>query len=341
MSGIESLSMEEQNGFERLSPVDRWWVLLHYAVMAPSGHNAQPWLFRIRGHTAELRADRRRSLPVVDPQDRELVIGCGAALLNLRVAIHHFGLAEQTTLCPDPADRDLLARIEILGDGRIDPAEDTLFDAIPERRTNRLAFTAEPLPPSLLDELERAAAMEGAWLAPLRALADRRRVADLIAEGDLQQAADPALRAEMAAWVRSNSSLKRDGLRGYSYGHGHFESLLAPLYIRLVDWGEAQSKRDHELAVGAPVLAVLGTPGDTVLDWLRAGQALARVLLLAQATGVSASFFNQPVEVPELRHRLLACAAASGSPQLCFRLGRGRPVMPSPRRQVEDVVSGV
>jgi hypothetical protein len=333
--------MEGQNGFEQLGPVDRWWVLLHYAVMAPSGHNAQPWLFRICGNMAELRADRRRSLPVVDPQDRELVIGCGAALLNLRVAVHHFGLAERTTLLPDAEDRDLLARIEIIGDGRIDPAEETLFDAIPERRTNRLEFVSEPLPPSLLEDLERAAGGEGAWLAPLRALSDRKRVADLIAEGDRQQASDPALRAEMAAWVRSNTSGKRDGLRGYSFGHGRFESLLAPLYIRMVDWGEAQSKRDHELAVAAPILAVLGTPGDTVLDWLRAGQALARVLLLAQAAGISASFFNQPVEVPGLRHRLLACVAASGSPQLCFRLGRGKPVMPSPRRQVEDVVSGV
>jgi hypothetical protein len=333
--------MKGKSGVDQLSPVDRWWVLLHYAVMAPSGHNAQPWLFRIRGNMAELRADRRRSLPVVDPDDRELVIGCGAALLNLRLAIHHFGFADQTTLLPDPADRDLLARIEIVGDGRIDPAEETLFDAIPERRTNRLAFAAEPLPPSLLEDLESAAASEGAWLAPLRALSDRKRVADLIVEGDLKQAANPALRVEMAAWVHGNSSLKRDGLRGYSFGYGHLESVLAPLYVRLVDWGEAQSKRDRGLAVAAPVLAVLGTPGDTVLDWLHAGQALARVLLLAQAAGISASFFNQPVEVPELRHRLLAYVAASGSPQLCFRLGRGKPVMPSPRRQVEDVVSGV
>jgi hypothetical protein len=330
--------MQEGEAVHKLGAADRWWTLLHYAVMAPSGHNAQPWLFRTRGDAVELLADRRRSLPVVDPHDRELVIGCGAALFNLLLAIHHFGLTEQTELLPDSADPDLLARVELTGEGPMDPAENSLFEFISERRTNRLEFTAEPLPGSLLDDLQQAALKEGAWLVPLRAAADRKHVADLIAEGDRLQAADPAIRKEMASWVRSNSSDRRDGLRGYSFGHGSFESLLAPLYVKLIDWGAAQSRRDQALIAAAPGLVVLGTAGDSRLDWLRAGKALGRVLLMAQSVGISASFFNQPVEVPELRHRLLAAVAASGFPQLCFRLGHGGPVMPSPRRRVEDVV---
>ena len=86
------------------------------------------------------------------------------------------------------------------------------------------------------------------------------------------------------------------------------------------------------------MLAVLGTEGDSRLDWLCAGQALGRLLLQAQASGLSASFFNQPIEVPELRERLRDTAAASGLPQLCFRLGHGRELLPTPRRPIEDVV---
>ncbi len=320
---------------------DLWWTVLHYAVMAPSGHNAQPWLFRISGDVAELLADRRRSLPVIDPHDRELVIGCGAALLNLRVAIHHYGLAERTELLPNPStDPDLLARVELTGPNTTGPAEERLFSAIPERRTNRMEYTVEPLPPGLIDELQAAAELEGAWLVSLRAGADRSHVADLIAEGDRIQAADPSVRREMASWVRNNSSEKRDGLRGYSFGYGSLQSWLAPFYVKLVDWGAAQSSRDRDLISTAPAFVVLGTAGDSVIDWLRAGQALGRVLLLAQASGVSASFFNQPIEVPELRHRLLSAAAASGFPQLCFRLGHAGKVIPSPRRRVEDVITG-
>ena len=50
------------------------------AIRAPSSHNTQPWLFRIAGDHLGVMADRSRALPVADPQDRELVISCGAAI---------------------------------------------------------------------------------------------------------------------------------------------------------------------------------------------------------------------------------------------------------------------
>ena len=63
--------------------------LLHYAVVAPSGHNTQPWLFRVTNDAVELFADRTRALPIVDPADRELTMSCAAALGQLRLAIRH------------------------------------------------------------------------------------------------------------------------------------------------------------------------------------------------------------------------------------------------------------
>ena len=41
--------------------------LLNYAVLAPSGHNTQPWLFQINGNVLGFYADRSRALPIVDP----------------------------------------------------------------------------------------------------------------------------------------------------------------------------------------------------------------------------------------------------------------------------------
>lgn len=85
--------------------------LLNYAIMAPSGHNTQPWLFRITGNTVELYADRTRALPVVDPGDRELTISCGAALFNLKTAIRHIGYLPSIEIFPAQENPDLLAKI--------------------------------------------------------------------------------------------------------------------------------------------------------------------------------------------------------------------------------------
>jgi hypothetical protein len=83
------------------------------AVLAPSSHNTQPWQFRLDGDTVELYADRHRVLHVIDPQDRELVISCGAALLNIELAIAHLGRAHDVEVFPEPGDPDLLARVTL------------------------------------------------------------------------------------------------------------------------------------------------------------------------------------------------------------------------------------
>lgn len=117
--------------------------LLRYAVLAPSGHNTQPWLFHVSGNTVDLYANRAVALPVVDPHDRELTISCGAALLNLRVALRRFGFDDEAReLTPSAAEGDLLARVRLVPGAPPSPAEVALFEAIAERRTTRRAYEA-------------------------------------------------------------------------------------------------------------------------------------------------------------------------------------------------------
>lgn len=54
-------------------------------------------------------------MPHSDPDTRGLHIGCGAALLNLRVAGAHEGWNPETLLLPDPTDRTLLASVRLTG----------------------------------------------------------------------------------------------------------------------------------------------------------------------------------------------------------------------------------
>ncbi|MET0840461.1 MAG: hypothetical protein ABWY19_16895, partial [Marmoricola sp.] len=83
------------------------------ACRAPSVHNTQPWQWRIAGQTIELYADRTRQLPVADPEGRNLVISCGAALHHAGESARALGLDAAVEPLPDPADPDLLATIRL------------------------------------------------------------------------------------------------------------------------------------------------------------------------------------------------------------------------------------
>lgn len=320
---------------------DDWKLawLVRWAVLAPSGHNTQPWVFRIEDGTLDLYADRTRALPVVDPDNRELTISCGAALFHLWLALRHFGYAGDVELQPEVGNQDLLARVQ-LGEVRPSTAEEELlFAQIRRRRTHRGPFASRPLSPRLIAGLQAAAAEEGAWLQILEGEEVRGRAAALIAEGDRIQWSDPAFRRELAAWTHPNHSHRRDGIPGYALGMSDAASLVGPLVVRTFDLGQGRAARDQELAAGSPLLAVLGTDEDDTLAWLEAGEALARVLLRACREGVWASFLNQPVEVPGLRTRLRQVSGHSGHPQMLLRLGiSDTEPLPTPRRGPAEVV---
>ena len=61
------------------------------AVWAPSVHNTQPWRFTASGQQISLHADAGRQLRVADPDGRELMISCGAALFTARLALRSLG----------------------------------------------------------------------------------------------------------------------------------------------------------------------------------------------------------------------------------------------------------
>jgi hypothetical protein len=313
--------------------------LVRYAVQAPSSHNSQPWLFHLDGDSLYLYADRARALPVVDPDDRALVISCGAALFHLRVAARHFAHELRFELLPDPGDEDVLARAELVPAERPSYEEKLLFWAISHRRTNRRAFESRPLPPELVPLLTAAVREEGAWLAPLDSEAERAALSELVLDGDRRQLEDPRFRRELASWLHPSRSKARDGMTAHGVGIPAVMAALGPLTVRTFDVGRGVAAKDKKLLEHSPALVVLGTDGDGILDRLRAGQALERMLLRATQEEVSASFLNQPVEVAELRPLVTELAGHGGHAQLVLRLGYGPPVTPTPRRHVRDVLS--
>jgi hypothetical protein len=310
-----------------------WAVtLVRKAVLAPSSHNTQPWLYRISTGAIDLYADRTRALPVTDPYDRELTISCGCALMNLRVAAAADGLDVHIELLPDPHERDWLARISFGGQSGAAAEEAALATSLEHRRTHRKRFQPRQVAAAALDRLIEVAKREGACLRPLATEAARQQAASLLMEADAAQWSNPNWRRELASWLHPPG--RGDGLK--------VPILAAPLVrfiVRTLDMGRAVGAKNRKLAAASPLLAVLGTVDDQPRDWLIAGQALERVLLIACQHGLQASYLNQPIQVASLRPRL-GTLAGGGVPQILLRLGYPVGILPAaPRRDVADVIA--
>ena len=190
--------------------IDKARFAVRYAILAPSSHNTQPWRFIINGDELLVCADRTRSLANIDPFDRELIISCGAALLNLRVALAYFRVPVEITTFPQSSDPDIVARVVFPASGPIFKDLAELFNAITKRTTNRGPFGDEEVPAAIVERLKSAATSEGVDVASVQELAQRERLATLIAKADRRQFDDPRFRRELAGWI--HPSRKDDGM---------------------------------------------------------------------------------------------------------------------------------
>jgi len=306
--------------------------VLAAAVAAPSMHNTQPWRFQVLRpeQIIEVRADPARGLPQGDPHGRAVHIACGAALFNMRLAAAVAGREPVVKLLPDHGQPLLLATMHLAGPYRPRDAERELHEAITRRHTNRRPFSGHPVPPGVRAELAEAARLEGAILHfPGRE--EVLRLLELVQDCERDLSADPAYRAELAQWA--GGARDREGIPDSALGP---RSPDGPTPVRDFTPGR-RGQHDYEWFEETPQLAVLSVSYGGPADWLRAGQALQRVLLTATSRGISASPLTQPLETADA-WLVRDPRSAIEQPQMILRMGYGLPVPATPRRPVADVL---
>ncbi|HUP46862.1 MAG TPA: nitroreductase [Thermoanaerobaculia bacterium] len=334
---ITPWQIDEADFYEIEQREEQLRFLLQYAVLAPSGHNSQPWTFRITSEGVEVFADFERRLPAADPQDRELLMSIGAAIANLRIAAAHFGFETTALYQPGREESLPIALVAIRETCAPDPALSRLFPAITRRHTNRQAFQDRAIDETALSSVCDFIDENAAWLAFV-VPHDRGSVAGLIDKADRILMSRDAYRHELADWMRPNESSATDGMCGDGFGIPGPLSALAPWMIRRLEASDVHARHDRSLAENAAGLIVVSADDDqTAL--LQAGEILERLLLHLTSVGLHYSFLNQPIEVDELRRELSQMVRSAKPPQLLLRIGYARPVAKAmPRRPLETVL---
>jgi hypothetical protein len=327
------------------------------AGLAPSIHNTQPWRWRCDGSTLELFADPDRMLTVADPNGRQLLISCGAALLYARLALRSQGLRPSVTAHP-PADgvapngTSPLATIHVTGatadTGAADSSaaaagddERELVASMRDRHTDRRPFQPRPLPADAVAALRRAAEVEGTWLKPFEEVDDRVETAVLLAHAEWIESHDPAYLAELRRWSRTGPDAT-DGIpRTSVVGTG--AARQSEFILRDFDVTGVPGLRLESVEVERPTVVALGTDTDGPRDWLQAGQALGRVLLTITGLGAAASPLGQVLDVDTTRTLLRDTISGLGHVQMLLRVGYplpdASPLPPAPRRRVEEILT--
>lgn len=339
-----------------------------YAITAPNPHNLQPWLVDLREPgVVMLHTDRTRVLPETDPYGRQILIGHGAFLELMVIALAHQGISCQVQLWPQgelPADLNSwddrpVARLVLSVESAPTPylsAAASLFPQILLRRTPKTPFDpSREITADTLKNLTEGAASADVSLGATVDAARLPALRELCWQAGRQELLTPRTMMESQRLMRVGPAeilAHRDGIvlntpwmRAVST-LGLFDRTEPPAQgSAAYDAGMAIYNQNSRTATG---FIWLSTAGNSRREQILAGRVFVRLQLRATALGVGMHPMSQALqEFPEMQrhhekaHRLmLGCeaprSASEPTLQMFCRLGYPeRPAPATPRRLLE------
>ncbi len=309
-------------------------AVLALATRAPSIENTQPWRWRVDRTSLHLYTDSRMQLSNADPDGRDLILSCGAALNHCAIALAAMGWRADVQRQPDQADPSHLAAIQV-SPYTPDDTDIMLARAIPRRRTDRRVYSARPVAASDIASLGAVAARMGVTLRKVDAM---KSLHEIVKRAALTHATDRDYLVELARWSGRYGS--RAGVPARNTTQ---HDCGAPVPGRIFAGPALVQPPGASPADDNAVILMLGTEGDDRLAQLRVGEATSALLLTATAMGLATCPITEPLEIPETRDAIRdELWGAGGYPQMLLRLGwapdSAAPLPPTPRRALSDIV---
>lgn len=319
-------------------PDELFLKIVRSAVKAPSGHNAQPWLFSRSEEAVCIMPDYQRALPVADPQQRELFISLGCAAENAMIAARFYGYSAQLHL--DSWDNRFMIKLFLRKDDNQEQPE--LFTYIKYRQTTRNLYDDISIPYDDMIALKRAVFTSGSEVKFYTGEQEISVLAPYILDANSIQMSDPAYRRELIHWMRFSQRealRKGDGLYAACVGLPSLGRTAGSFLLRNWVTAGSEERRLRKQLSKTATMALITTVKDDPAHWIETGICFQRLALTATRLNLNHSFMNAPCQVPETRFQMMNEMALEGAlPQLLIRLGYSEKIAYPFRRRIHDVI---
>lgn len=279
------------------------YKILHYASLAGSSHNSQPWKVEVYPKDSILVfADTSRLLDVVDPKGIELYISVGAFIENLYIAANAFGYKTDIILFETGINSPLpTASIKLTKTGL--PQNLKYLRELELRTTLRIPFDTMAIKNSDKEKLVSIAPENLIFVASNSP--NGRFIAKKVLEAYIIQAYQKNAQDELASWMRfSNKDVnsKRDGLTPAGMGIKGFGGFVVRNFMKpedskkesFVKSGIEKTQKQVENCGG---WVIISTEKEDASEWINIGRIYERINLQCRSLNLGFHPMNQIIEV--------------------------------------------
>ncbi len=295
-----------KNWRDAVAPTER---IVAAGILASNPHNSQPWLFRITASTIDLFAVPERQIGVIDPFRREMYIGLGCAIENMRLAAAAEAFKADIRLLPDPTTESYAASISL---AESSPATSPLYEAIPQRHTNRAAYdTTRAVAEEIFSGIDSLVTESTVRLFWFKDEAARAKFGEIAISATEALIADEQQSLDSHKWWRQDWDQVQesaDGITLDAQGLGSFISntgkFLPDLSRQSNDESFIKNMRDIMVPTAA-AFGILAVPnGMDFTQRLQCGQIWQSIHLWATTQGLAMQPLNQMCERADRERQL-------------------------------------
>ncbi|MDR2192606.1 MAG: hypothetical protein LBO62_07005 [Endomicrobium sp.] len=298
--------------------------IAQYAIKAPSGHNTQPWKFKINENSIEILPNFTKSLPAVDESNRELYISLGCALENLRIAARHLGynydIAAQN-------EQGIIVNLVKASSS----TENSLYSQIEKRQTNRSVYNNQKIPDETIKYLENIILQPNTQVYFAKIGENfANSLTQYILRGNEIQMNDNDFKDELILWMRFNKrevKKTQDGLAYNAMGFPAIARFLGKLIVGAYLKPDKQNKADLKKINSSSHFLLFTTKNNTVFEWIDLGRTLERILLETTRLNLANAYMNPPCEIEVLANEIKNTLTINNEyPAILLRIGYAQPM---------------
>lgn len=310
--------------------------MISHAIKAPSGHNAQPWLFELQSDKIIISPNFEKMLPAVDANNRELFISLGCATENLC-------LAASTLQYSTKVEVDSIGRISVQLQKSNDITPDILFDQIEKRQTNRSKYNGAKISEETISNiLQQIQTLENSIYAWAKNTTEFEQLTDFVLQGNKLQMNNKAFKDELLSWIRFNKKHAENTNDGISYavmGAPNLPKYITKFFVKSALNSKSQNKTDLKKINSSSHLLLLTSKENNIASWIETGRILQRLLLTLTQNNIAVAYLNQPCEEQELNKKMqIQLPINNQKPQILLRLGYAKPMPYSKRKKLTEVL---
>jgi len=312
--------------------------LLNFALLAPSGHNSQPWELKLKDNTILIFKNQKRFLIEHDAQGRQCYISIGCLIENLIIAADYFGFETKINYFSSNQQDRLVANITLTKNLLETKNPQHLINYITRRVSDKNKYSGVEPQSQIIEDLSKGAPPEINIVAATGET--KNALAKIIIEAQIQVMDKDNFRKELSNFIKSNTTKSYYGMPGFTIGIPGPISFIASKLIKIFNLSKLTKKQDLDLLINnTPTIFVITTGSDYPLNWINCGRFLENLWLQLTKQGFVCAPWAGAVQLPIFREKVKKLLNLQSYPQVILRCGYPKTLARhSPRFSLEKLI---